>query len=48
MTPRPGRIQDELMIDLPRPRALEIMNTEAFGAYVKRIRVALNAGGGLD
>jgi hypothetical protein len=24
------------------------MNTESFGAYVKRIRVALNAGGGLD
>ena len=48
MTPRPGKIQDELTIDLPRPRPLEIMNTEAFGAYVKRIRVALNAGGGLD
>jgi NitT/TauT family transport system ATP-binding protein len=48
MTPRPGKIQDELTIDLPRPRALEIMNTEAFGTYVKRIRFALNAGGGLD
>jgi NitT/TauT family transport system ATP-binding protein len=48
MTPRPGKIQDALTIDLPRPRALEIMNTETFGAYVKRIRLALNAGGGLD
>ena len=48
MTPRPGKIQDELTIDLPRPRALEIMNTEVFGAYVRRIRLALNAGGGLD
>jgi NitT/TauT family transport system ATP-binding protein len=48
MTPRPGKIQDELTIDLPRPRSLEIMNTESFGAYVRRIRVALNAGGGLD
>jgi NitT/TauT family transport system ATP-binding protein len=48
MTPRPGKIQDELRIDLPRPRPLEIMNTEAFGVYVKRIRAALNAGGGLD
>jgi NitT/TauT family transport system ATP-binding protein len=48
MTPRPGTIQDELKIDLARPRSLEIMNTEAFGTYVKRIRVALNAGGGLD
>jgi NitT/TauT family transport system ATP-binding protein len=48
MTPRPGRILDTLMIDLPRPRGLEVMNTEAFGAYVRRIRQALNATGGLD
>src|SRR5918911_945099 len=48
MTPRPGRIQDVLDIDLPRPRTLDVMNTEAFGAYVRRIRVALNAGGGLE
>ena len=48
MTPRPGKIQDELKIDLPRPRSLEVMNTERFGAHVKRIRAALNAGGGLD
>ena len=48
MTPRPGKIQDELTIHLPRPRALEIMNTEAFGAYVKRIRLALSADGDLD
>jgi len=48
MTPRPGRIQDELAIELPRPRPLDIMNTEAFGGYVRRIRAALNAGGGID
>src|SRR5580692_5591896 len=48
MSPRPGRILDELQIDLPRPRGLEVMNTEAFGAYVGRIRSALNATGGLD
>jgi NitT/TauT family transport system ATP-binding protein len=48
MTPRPGRIQDVLEVDLPRPRGLEIMNTEAFGVYVQRIRRALNAGGGLE
>ena len=48
MTPRPGRIQDVLEIDLPRPRSLEVMNTEAFGVYVQRIRRALNAGGGLE
>ena len=48
MSPRPGRIMDELKIDLPRPRGLDVMNTEAFGAYVKRIRVALNATGGIE
>ncbi len=48
MTPRPGRIADAFDVDLPRPRPLEVMNTEAFGAYVKRVRVALNSGGGLD
>jgi NitT/TauT family transport system ATP-binding protein len=48
MTPRPGRIGDMLEIDLPRPRTLEIMTTEAFGAYVRRIRAGLNAGGGIE
>ena len=41
MTPRPGRIADLLEIDLPRPRTLDVMTTEAFGAYVRRIRGAL-------
>jgi NitT/TauT family transport system ATP-binding protein len=48
MTPRPGKIGDVFKVDLPRPRKLDVMNTEAFGAYVRRIRVALNADGGLD
>jgi NitT/TauT family transport system ATP-binding protein len=47
MTSRPGRIGDAFRVELPRPRALEVMNTEAFGAYVRRIRSALNAGGGV-
>ena len=48
MTSRPGRIGDLLRIDLPRPRALDVMTTETFGAYVRRIRAALNAGGGIE
>ncbi len=53
MTARPGKIRDEFKVELPRPRSLEVMNTEAFGAYVRRVRNALNAGtgaasGGLD
>ena len=48
MTARPGRVGDMLTIDLPRPRPLDVMTTEAFGAYVRRIRTGLNAGGGLE
>jgi NitT/TauT family transport system ATP-binding protein len=53
MTSRPGRIGDMLEINLPRPRSLNVMNTPEFGAYVQRIRLALNAAeghtpGGLD
>ena len=48
MTARPGRIGDMLTIDLPRPRSLDVMTTEAFGTYVRRIRAGLNAGGGLE
>jgi NitT/TauT family transport system ATP-binding protein len=48
MTPRPGRISDSLRIDLPRPRSLDVVNTEAFGAYVRRIRAALNTSGAID
>jgi NitT/TauT family transport system ATP-binding protein len=46
MTPRPGKIGAELKIDLPRPRALDVVNTEVFGGYVRQIRAALNATGG--
>src|SRR4051794_8723244 len=38
MTPRPGRLMDDVVVDLPRPRGLEVMTTPAFGAYVNRIR----------
>jgi len=48
MTPRPGKVEDMLTIDLPRPRTLDVMNTEPFGGYVRRIRKSLNAGGGLE
>jgi NitT/TauT family transport system ATP-binding protein len=48
MTPRPGKIGDLFAVDLPRPRPLDVMNTEQFGVYVRRVRTALNAGGGLE
>ncbi|MEQ3550788.1 ABC transporter ATP-binding protein [Pseudonocardia nematodicida] len=43
MTARPGRIAEIIDIDLPRPRALETINTPAFGEYVTRIRRLLNS-----
>jgi NitT/TauT family transport system ATP-binding protein len=48
MTPRPGRISGVLNIVLPRPRSLDIVNTGEFGTYVRRIRAALNASGGVE
>jgi NitT/TauT family transport system ATP-binding protein len=48
MTPRPGQIADIFNVELPRPRPLDVMNTEKFGGYVRRIRERLNAGGALE
>jgi NitT/TauT family transport system ATP-binding protein len=48
MTPRPGKVGDLFAVELPRPRSLDVMNTEKFGGYVRRIRGVLNAGGGLE
>jgi NitT/TauT family transport system ATP-binding protein len=38
MTPRPGRIDSVLEINLPRPRTLEVESTVAFGEYTSAIR----------
>jgi len=43
MSPRPGRITEILRVDLPRPRKLEMMNSEAFGVYASRIRSHFSA-----
>src|SRR6185437_17851 len=37
MTPRPGKVGDLFAVDLPRPRTLDLMTTEKFGVYVRRI-----------
>ncbi|HLL28293.1 MAG TPA: ABC transporter ATP-binding protein [Xanthobacteraceae bacterium] len=48
MTPRPGKVGDLFPVELPRPRSLDVMNTEKFGGYVRRIRSVLHAEGGLE
>ena len=41
LTPRPGRLADTVQVDLPRPRRLDLMQSEAFGKLAKRIRALL-------
>jgi NitT/TauT family transport system ATP-binding protein len=48
MTPRPGRIMDDVRVDVPRPRALDVMSTPVFGEYVRAIRKQFNVRGGID
>ena len=36
MTARPGRIKEVIPIDLPRPRSLEMINSQEFGALFDR------------
>lgn len=43
MSPRPGRIAEIIDIDLPRPRSLDMMASDAAGVYVQRIRQYFNA-----
>ena len=43
MTPRPGRLLDNVDVDLPRPRGLEVIGAPEFGAVVRRIRAHFNA-----
>lgn len=38
MTPRPGRIDLEMAIDIPRPRTWDLLGSEKFGHYVEKLR----------
>jgi NitT/TauT family transport system ATP-binding protein len=48
MTERPGRIAAVYDIELPRPRSLEVMGSERFGDYARRLRAHFYAQGSLD
>jgi NitT/TauT family transport system ATP-binding protein len=42
MTARPGAIAEIIKVDLPRPRTLEMINSDKFGGYVSHIRELLH------
>jgi NitT/TauT family transport system ATP-binding protein len=48
MSARPGRLLEQIVVDLPRPRAMEMMSTAKFGEYTLKIRGLLTAAGGFS
>jgi len=48
MSPRPGRIVDVVTVDLERPRDLDMMGSDAFGSYTRKIRHLLGPKGWLE
>lgn len=48
MSPRPGRIIEDITVDLPRPRQMSLMGGAEFGRYVAQIREIFKAQGGVD
>ena len=45
MSPRPGRIGAMFEIDLPRPRALDLVEASEFGRYAREIRAVFESWG---
>ena len=48
MSARPGRIVDVVGVELGRPRDLDLMATDAFGVYTRKIRSMLGPRGWLE
>jgi NitT/TauT family transport system ATP-binding protein len=48
MSARPGRIQEVVSVDLPRPRDLDLMASDEFGVYSRKIRHLFDARAWLD
>jgi ABC-type nitrate/sulfonate/bicarbonate transport system ATPase subunit len=44
MSPRPGRVTEDIAIGLPQPRRPELEDTEPFFHVTTRLRAALRAG----
>ena len=43
MSPRPGQICDQIVVTLPRPRALEMIYSQVFGELSLRVREAISS-----
>jgi len=41
MSARPGRLLEQIAINLPRPRSMEMMTDQKFGGYALKIRALL-------
>ena len=48
MSARPGRLLEQIAINLPRPRTMEMMTDQKFGGYALKIRALLAARGAPD
>ena len=48
MSARPGRLVETIVIELPRPRTMEMMSTARFGEYTLKIRTLLAGPGGVS
>jgi NitT/TauT family transport system ATP-binding protein len=48
MSRRPGRVQEIVSVDLPRPRDLDLMASDDFGIYARKIRHLFDAKAWLD
>ena len=46
MSARPGRLLETIVIELPRPRTVEMMSAVKFGEYTLKIRSLLSTAGG--
>ena len=47
MSARPGRLIETIVVELPRPRTMEMMSAAKFGEYTLKIRALLTASGAL-
>ena len=48
MSARPGRVVEIVRIDLGRPRDLDLMASDGFGIYTRKIRRLFDARGRMD